>query len=73
MLSGCGEVWYRAWFGTKRPRVQIPTLRPKKHDRLDSNGIQTTVLLLFAKNPCDARLLAIFGRYREKMTIKLKC
>ena len=28
-LSGCGEVWYRAWFGTKRPRVRIPTLRPK--------------------------------------------
>ena len=28
MLSGCGEVWYRAWFGTKRPRVRIPTLRP---------------------------------------------
>ena len=26
--SGCGEVWYRAWFGTKRPRVRIPTLRP---------------------------------------------
>ena len=24
----CGEVWYRAWFGTKRPRVRIPTLRP---------------------------------------------
>ena len=27
--SGCGEVWYRAWFGSKRPRVRIPTLRPK--------------------------------------------
>ena len=27
-LSGCGEVWYRAWFGSKRPRVRIPTLRP---------------------------------------------
>ena len=27
-LSGCGEVWYRAWFGTKRPRVQVPPLRP---------------------------------------------
>ena len=26
--SGCGEVWYRAWFGTKRPWVQIPPLRP---------------------------------------------
>ena len=26
--SGCGEVWYRAWFGSKRPRVRIPTLRP---------------------------------------------
>ena len=28
-LTGCGEVWYRAWFGSKRPRVRIPTLRPK--------------------------------------------
>lgn len=28
-LSRCGEVWYRAWFGSKRPRVRIPTLRPK--------------------------------------------
>ena len=27
--TGCGEVWYRAWFGSKRPRVRIPTLRPK--------------------------------------------
>ena len=27
--SGYGEVWYRAWFGSKRPRVRIPTLRPK--------------------------------------------
>ena len=26
--TGCGEVWYRAWFGSKRPRVRIPTLRP---------------------------------------------
>ena len=26
--SGCGEVWYRAWFGTKRPWVQVPSLRP---------------------------------------------
>ena len=29
-LTGCGEVWYRAWFGSKRPRVRIPTLRPTK-------------------------------------------
>ena len=28
-LTGCGEVWYRAWFGSKRPRVRIPTLRPE--------------------------------------------
>ena len=27
--SGYGEVWYRAWFGSKRPRVRIPILRPK--------------------------------------------
>ena len=30
-LSGCGEVWYRAWFGTMRPRVQVPPLRPAKY------------------------------------------
>ena len=28
--SGCGEVWYRAWFGSKRPGVRIPSLRPKE-------------------------------------------
>lgn len=28
-ISGCGEVWYRAWFGTKRPWVQVPSLRPQ--------------------------------------------
>ena len=33
VTSGCGEVWYRAWFGTKRPWVQVPSLRPfsEKH------------------------------------------
>ena len=30
-LSGCGEVWYRAWFGSKRPRVRIPPLRPLRN------------------------------------------
>ena len=29
-ISGCGEAWYRAWFGSKRPRVRIPTLRPSR-------------------------------------------
>ena len=28
-LSGCGEAWYRAWFGSKRPQVQILSLGPK--------------------------------------------
>ena len=28
-ISGCGEAWYRAWFGSKRPWVQIPPLGPK--------------------------------------------
>lgn len=27
MLSGCSEAWYRAWFGTMRPKVQILSLR----------------------------------------------
>ena len=29
-ISGYGEVWYRAWFGSKRPRVRIPILRPNR-------------------------------------------
>ena len=33
-LSGCGEVWYRAWMGFKRPRVRISTLGPKKQKQL---------------------------------------
>ena len=37
-LSGCGEVWYRAWFGSKRPRVRIPTLRPNKNGCSDWNS-----------------------------------
>ncbi len=28
-ISGCGEVWYRAWMGFKRPWVRISTLGPK--------------------------------------------
>ena len=28
-ISGCGEVWYRAWMGFKRPRVRISTLGPR--------------------------------------------
>ncbi len=28
--SGCGEAWYRAWFGSMRPRVRIPALRPQR-------------------------------------------
>ena len=44
-LSGCGEVWYRAWFGSKRPRVRIPTLRPTKdRDFLGSHGLLLTFL-----------------------------
>ena len=30
--SGCGEVWYRAWMGFKRPRVRISTLGPKSRN-----------------------------------------
>ena len=32
-ISGCGEAWYRAWFGSKRPWVQIPPLGPRKIPR----------------------------------------
>ena len=35
-LSGCGEAWYRAWFGSKRPRVRIPPLRPEKKHLLST-------------------------------------
>ena len=27
IISGCSEAWYRAWFGTRRPWVQIPPAR----------------------------------------------
>ena len=29
-ISGLSEVWYRAWFGTKRPWVRIPQPGPEK-------------------------------------------
>ena len=32
--SGFSEVWYRAWFGTKRPWVQVPQPGPKIGRRL---------------------------------------
>ncbi len=50
VLSGCGEVWYRAWFGSKRPRVRIPTLRPDKSTlrRAFINGkLQTIEITLY--------------------------
>ena len=34
--SGYGEVWYRAWFGSKRPRVRIPILRPPPYGNMDT-------------------------------------
>src|SRR5437762_1153003 len=30
--SGCSEAWYRAWFGTRRPWVQIPPARREPTD-----------------------------------------
>ena len=36
--SGCGEAWYRAWFGSKRPWVQIPPLGPGSRNNLDVEG-----------------------------------
>ena len=33
-ISGFSEVWYRAWFGTKRPWVQVPQPGPKIGRRL---------------------------------------
>ena len=61
-LSGCGEAWYRAWFGSKRPRVRIPTLRPRRRklciacdDFLcvasKSRLVLTPLLLLSKSNP----------------------
>ena len=38
--SGCGEVWYRAWFGTKRPWVQVPSLRPSQRKSPKPQGFR---------------------------------
>ena len=46
-ISGYGEVWYRAWFGSKRPRVRIPILRPYKVDSFDTRVSETINLILF--------------------------
>ena len=62
-LTGCGEAWYRAWFGSKRPRVRIPTLRPKK-------TVSQTVVLryFFFIYGCFLNFYAIFdfGYFSEK-------
>ena len=46
---GCGEVWYRAWMGFKRPRVRISALGPNKVDSFDTRVSETINLFLFAK------------------------
>ena len=46
-LSGCGEAWYRAWFGSKRPQVQILSLGPK--NTADEMSAVFFVLLDFVK------------------------
>ena len=44
-VSGCGEVWYRAWFGSKRPWVRIPSLRPEKPSMRFIGGFLTKFAL----------------------------
>ena len=46
-LSGCGEAWYRAWFGSKRPQVQILSLGPK--NTADEMSAVFFVLLYFVE------------------------
>ena len=37
-ITGCGEVWYRAWMGFKRPWVRISTLGPRKQSKSKDLG-----------------------------------
>ena len=52
-LSGCGEAWYRAWFGSKRPRVRIPTLRPNKENAEIFRGFRRFFLRQYRKPACQ--------------------
>ena len=47
--SGRGEAWYRAWFGSKRPWVQIPPLGPCRDDGFDTMVSRLSSLLLCPK------------------------
>ncbi len=41
MLSGCSEAWYRAWFGTMRPKVQILSLRLLLYPKLSGDKMNS--------------------------------
>ena len=64
--SGCGEVWYRAWFGTKRPRVRIPTLRPSS-----SRTLYRSRRLFFLKRSSAHSLRR--SSSPQKVTLRFRC
>ena len=56
-----GEVWYRAWFGSKRPRVRIPILRPNTKVHL----LWWTFLLYKENHALDAWFNKAYGGKQE--------
>lgn len=65
MLSGCSEAWYRAWFGTMRPKVQILSLRLLLYPNLNGDEMTSeerreniTSILKNNKEPITAAALA---------------
>ncbi len=65
-LTGCGEVWYRAWFGSKRPRVRIPTLRPKTGNH--KRGFRSYLLLIHIKR-CVISMFKHIKNFIAKETV----
>ena len=67
-ISGCGEVWYRAWFGSKRPWVRIPSLRPKNNPPpagglfFDMTGFERTATALAGAKKCPGDTFLVRGR-----------
>ena len=57
-ISGCGEVWYRAWMGFKRPLVRIQSLGPWLPNTIDE----------MAKKPVASRCSAIFYSQNSLVT-----
>ena len=45
-IPGLSEVWYRAWFGTRRPWVQVPQPGPSPYAIIDTMVVYGDFLLL---------------------------